>query len=789
MIKKVLPFLLIPLLLYSAEVTKKYSFNTPVIDEGKMYMNGCRLNREAFAPCVAVKPVKLFIPYGHEVVSFNVTYGEPVLMDGEYSLVPFRPCGRRSFKPPKDYYSRLSEVYTKNSLYPAAVRSQDYRIQYKNGFPIFLTMLKPAQYNATTGKIQYFTSMTVSVQTQASRAPLPKYHCTPFTKGYLKLLVDNPEAIDNLPVIQKDADDYEYLIVASSSLVSAYSSFVEFNKRRCLRTKVVDISDATSGAGTDAADKLRNFIRTQYNDHNIVYVLLGHDANTVPYRGMRAQMYDYGTDYIDDKNIPADMYFACLDGDWKGSNQYYGESGAEDIGFEVFASRFAVDNSTELNNLMNKVIKYSEDPVTGEVQNNMLCGEYAWGPPDHPVECWGKDDMIQLLGKTSKNGYTTTGFGNDWNTTNLFEKDQSWSKSTFMSRVRDNKITWIDHTGHSNATYIIKLSMGDVTNSNFSNADGETGNYFHIYTQGCYPGNFTVSNCIGEQFTAKISNGAVAFIANTRYGLGDDGAASPDGSDGSTTRFQRYFHDAVFGKGIHMNSYSKEANLEYILETDIRKEPYFGQMKYCCYEITVLGDPALSVWTETPKEWSALPTATASNTEFNMETPPFTWVAILGDNDDIITTQLTSYDTASWDTNFTPGNGHCKIDDAVYKTYAQAHVGEQLKVRIKAHNYLPYTGTVTITSVGIENENNLKLQFVNNLRAANGSFKISYTLPISGLVNIAIYNSKGIRVKAIEKSQKAGINSIYVNNLSNGIYYCRLQAKNINSIGKFVVTK
>lgn len=794
MFKKILPFLLIPVFLYSAEVTKDYQFNVPVIKDGKMYINGCRLNRDAFAPCVSVKPVKLLIPYGHDVVSFNVTYGEPIVMEGEYSLVPFRPCGRRSVLPPKDYYTTLSDVYTKNSFYPISVRSQDFRVQYKNGFGIFLTMLRPAQYNVMTGKIRYFKNISVSVQTRVTRAPLPKYHCTPFTKGYLKLLVDNPEVVDKLPVIQKDADDYEYLIVAANSLASSYNDFVEFNKRRCLRTKVETIENiVASTSGRDDQDKLRNFITKQYTDHNIVYVLLGHDANTVPFRGMRSQMYDYGKDYYDDKKVPADMYFACLDGDWKGSNQYYGEPGSEDIGFEVFVSRFAVDNGSELNNLKNKVIKYSENPVKNEVKNNMLCGEFAWGPPQHPVECWGKDDMLQFMGVVNKNGYKTTGFPSGWSTSKLFEKDQSWGKSTFINKVKNDKVAWIDHSGHSNNTYIIKLNNSDVTNSNFSNANGSIANYFHIYTQGCYPNNFTYNDCIGERFTAEISNGAVAFIGNTRYGLGDDGTASADGTDGSTTRFQRYFHDAIFGKKIHymemMNSFSKEVNIDYILETDIRKKPYFGQMKFCCYELTVLGDPALSVWTETPKEWSSLPTASANGSEFNMETPPFTWVAILGANDEIITTQLTSYDTASWDTTFTPGNGHCKINDDVYKTYAQAHVGEELKVRIKAHNYLPYTGTVTITGTGIVNNSDLKLQFANMYQSSKGSVKISYNLPANGLVNITIFNSKGMRIKTLEKNQKIGHNTIFVDNLSNGIYYCKLHAKDINGVGKFIVTK
>jgi hypothetical protein len=639
----------------------------------------------------------------------------------------------------------------------------------KNGHTIFLTTIKPMQYNAATGQIKYFKNMSVEVLTETTRAPLPMYHCTPFIKSYLKHLVDNNEAVDKLALSEQKADEYEYLIVTKSSMISAYDPFVEFNARRCLRTKVVDVSQAiSSGSGTDNQEKLRDYIKSQYETNKITYVLLGYDVSDVPYRGMRASIYDYGTDYYDDKNIPADMYFSCLDGDWKGSNQYYGEYGSEDIGWEVYTARFSVSSGTELNNMINKTVKYQEDPVKTELLNNILAGEFLWGTPTHPVDCWGGDCMEQFVGESNANNYKSVGFDNKWDMTRLYEKTQSWSKSTFINSVKNNKAVWIDHLGHSNTTYIIKCYTSDVTNSNFTN-NGTTANYFLVYTQGCYPNDFTKSDCIGEYFAARISNGAFAFMGNSRYGLGDDGINGSTGHDGSSQRLHRGFHDALFGADIHylemMNAYSKEIVADIIKDSDIRKPPYFGQIKWCAYELNIVGDPAVSMWTDVPKEFTTQ--ATITGTTFNLTTPPYTWVALLNANKEIVATQLTG-DAAS---------PNCAI------TYA--NMSEVKFYRVKAHNYLP--AELPAPNTHIQNNALLGINEFVRINTAGHNVRVNYNLNTKEQVNFSIYNSKGSLVKSAAK--KAGTGQLVLNNISNGIYYLRLQSKNLNYTDKFIVSR
>ena len=69
-------------------------------------------------------------------------------------------------------------------------------------------------------------------------------------------------------------------------------------------------------------------------NHGITRVLLGGDANgapgdpkIVPCRGLYCAVQSHPSLY-EDENIPADLYFAALDGDWNGDGDgLWGEPG------------------------------------------------------------------------------------------------------------------------------------------------------------------------------------------------------------------------------------------------------------------------------------------------------------------------------------------------------------------------------------------------------------------------------------------------------------------------------
>ena len=591
----------------------------------------------------------------------------------------------------------------------------------------------------------------------------------------------------------KDEDDYEYLIVTTDVLKDGWNEFVEFNQRRCLRTKIQTIDYIKANIqGVDDADKLRNYIKQEFENHNIVYVLLGGDddnnnGNDIPHRGFRVYEElnpDPDLDY-DFRDIPADMYYSCLNGTWKVSgSSYYGEYGSEDIGWEVYAARFAVDNQTELNNMINKTIKYSEKPVVNELKNALLTGEYLWGPPNYPVECYGKFYMEELRGLCDSNGYTTIGIPDSWNTSTLYDYDNEWTSTDLINTVINNKTAWINHIGHTNNSFVMKTMSSSVSTSNFTN-NGDNANYFLVYAQCTYSaafdnktsnGSYSNSDCIAEKFTSEISNGAVAFIGNSRISFADVETTTPNGTNGANQKYQRYFHDAIFNKKIHylemMNAYTKEINInEIVVPPEVDQS-----MKFEAYEINILGDPALSVWTETPQELTPQ-YAINKDTVFEMQTHPYTWVALLDKDYNIICTQLTIED------------GICKIDDPSLKEYIANNSIDDVRVRIKAHNYFPYEGDMT---TAISNKNAGEVPFVNGLYYQGINMSINYALPVKGHVNISFYNSKGTLVKTIaNENQNPGKHTVTFRSdyLSNGIYYIKFSVNDNAIVKKAVVIK
>lgn len=603
-------------ILISGELTFTYEFEKPYVADNKVFMSGCDRSIIAFSPALVLKQVRLLLPDGEKAVSYEIEYGKPVTLEGTFDISPVEASGRLSVEPPSNIKGNRSEVYSKDEFYPVKLNSERFFTQYKNGHPVFMTILNPVQYNPISKNLRYFPNMTIHISTISDSKSLKMKKNTSQIQTALKKLVDNPGAAEFQTIQINQKSGYDYLIITPSSYISDFTNFVSFNQRRGLATSMKSVESIYSEmSGADNQEKIRNYIIQEYTNNSISYVLLGGDDELIPCRGFRAEIMDYGTDYYDETNIPADMYYGCLDGTWKtGSSSYYGESGSEDLLWEVYVSRFAVDSRTEVNNLIQKTIEYSEQPILGKTAKNLLVGELLWqeDPDLGWVDSYGGDCMDEFLGTCTNNSYSTTGFSNSWLTSKVYERDLgSWTKTTLINKIKNDDVTWIDHLGHSSNTYNMKLYNADITTTNFNN-DGSSAAAFILYSQGCYSGSFDnrdhygsyiTTDCIGEAFTT-LSNGAVAYIGNSRYGLG-----SPFNTDGSGQRFHRYFHHAAFSQGINnlekMNAYSKEVNAALILEDDINLGPYFGQCKWIAYTVNALGDPALDIWTAEPQTITA----------------------------------------------------------------------------------------------------------------------------------------------------------------------------------------
>jgi hypothetical protein len=135
-------------------------------------------------------------------------------------------------------------------------------------------------------------------------------------------------------------------------------------------------------------------------------------------------------------------------------------------------------------------------------------------------------------------------------------------------------------------------------------------NYFLFYTIGCYANAFDYDDCIGEHFVDN-DNGAFAFIGNTRYGWFLPGYPS----EGPSDKFDIAFFDALFVEDITKSIGKTLQDSKEDLAGSALADPY---MRYCYYELALLGDPETSLATgstgpQAPKIIGYAPESPVSN--------------------------------------------------------------------------------------------------------------------------------------------------------------------------------
>jgi hypothetical protein len=478
------------------------------------------------------------------------------------------------------------------------------------------------------------------------------------------------------------------------------------------------------------------------------------------------------------------MYYETLDGEWKKTGDpYYGAPGSEDFTWEVFSGRFPVRSADQLANMIKKTIEYSTKPVA-TVKKLYLAGNFLWANP-LGGNCTGGNNTDEHIGTCTHNSYTTIGFpASDWTITKLYEETANqWTVSQLRNGLKTQMPSFFIHDGHGNPTYVWGESPGGVTTTNYPQNGADKGNYMVVITGACLPGAFNENtDCIMENF-ARLSTGFVASISNDKSGWGDN-----DGTDGCTHRPFRHLIDGLFNPEFQMHhlgrmhARGKEAVATIILNSTLNTPPYYNCIRYCIYETNIFGDPALSIWTNTPQTFTATIASPLTTNYFEWNSAsPYTWVALCDGTGKIFATQLTGKD------------GKCKIDNAIVTKYLQDNNGKTLTVRVKAHNYLPYEGTVDIKlSTGIINAAQNSLSFINHTNISSNVATIKYSLKNSGPANISIFNSKGSLIRTLVNGiMNAGNYSVSFNTsaVNNGIYYCRLTVDGAQSVQKFHLVK
>ncbi|MHC1706704.1 MAG: C25 family cysteine peptidase [Bacteroidales bacterium] len=546
-------------------------------------------------PALPYFQVSLLLQQGEMAESIEFSGSELTEIPGEYIIYPRqydRPLDEEKDKGINDLLIN-EKLYRKDINLPS-VHTGHLSTQYFHGYPLAICTYTPVIYNPGQKKLWYYKKITLKIHTVTATAkdrPSP-LSANPESRSRVQTLIQNPENLLDYPPVISDTTDYQVLIVSPESFTGSFSSLVDHYYSRGMKSKIISTTTINGTfTGQDLQEKIRNCIIGEYIENNIEHVLLAGDAELIPARGFYAQV--QSSSVYTDYNIPSDIYYAALDGNWNtDGDDKWAEPGEDDLYPELSVGRFAVSTVAELNNIINKTIHYQNYPVTSECRKPLMVGEHLYNNP----LTWGGDYLDLLTGLHSDNGYTTQGIPEWHNIQKLYDRDlpSPWTLNDFLAEINAGT-SFLHHCGHSNTNYLMRMYSSSVTEANFSMVNGIDHNFIPVYSHGCYCAAFDASDCIAEVML-NLSKFAVAFVGNSRYGWFNEGT-----TEGPSIHLHREFVNALYGESLGQigsaHTLSKVNTAPWVTAPGQWEE---GALRWCFYDCNILGDPAMFIWTETP---------------------------------------------------------------------------------------------------------------------------------------------------------------------------------------------
>jgi len=698
-----------------------------------------------------------YVPINEKAVSVTLKSKKQEIILLHDDLMPSQRPIPTSLKDQDTTFSIPNKlVYESDKAYPA-MQARICKTDYLDGDLKLVTIeVYPMQYYPKSKKIIYSSQFEIKLETKTDdNSDAQKFHPKKRNRdimGILKSMVVNPElasadsssiaikptASSSKTMAQVGASTsttlpyYEYVIITDASLVSGFTDFVNWKKRKGINIGVVTTNDIYSNYTADNISsppisdnpgKVRQYLHDAHANGSTIWALIAGDYNTnVPVRN---------TNYSGE-TIPTDSYFSDLSGNWSNNNPLNTP--------DIFVGRLICSNTTEIQNWVNKVLQYEQNPGNGDysyllkafsieadqMQQQSQAHNVASYLPNFnhsyisefptPDATYNTDGLIITPSGypgqygTSKGANVITAMNNHYGLYSWFCHGGSgfgWNNQcspngqsgiSTMNNGISNGISW--GIGAQDAhEYCMPNSMHETGNG----LDNLTNNNYPsiLYSISCDVTPYDITsannnggamNC-GEAFTKLLQTGGVAFLGNTRSGYVD---------------FSYLVYES-FATSINFDDFHSHLGVSEALSRFSNQVPAVNRT-YLAYSHNLIGCPETEMWTALPTKFSnASITMNGSSVIVSTGGLNNCQICVMSASDN--------------------GSSYFQVEPlSSGKTFI--NVPTPYYVTITKHNYIPYMYS---SDYYIQNENFTGISTINGIRIWAGS-NVTTTKPIGPVI-------------------------------------------------------
>lgn len=573
-------------------IETRFTFDAPEFHEFKEYdivkIKGCSLTTNIGEPKLPVKTKIVFIQESSTIVDI-VVLTEKEEIEGNYTIYPTQPP-RTITNVTKTNASFVVNhtVYNSSSPYPEKI------VEYSEGGMVNRKLVTisiyPIQYIPKEGKIVFHRNISISLKTKCSGVPLSPSllpliesgEGTEFLGTLSHSLTENNLNSLGLLSAGDTESKYKYIIITGGELEESFNVLADWKTKKGVPAAVFNttfIND--SYEGVDLQAKIRNFIQDAHLNWSTEWVLLGGDTDVVPWRGAYGMV--NGEQPLTD--IPADLYYSCLNGTWDADDdKIYGEVDDDvNLSPNVFVGRAPVDTVGEACTFVNKTLLYEKNPPVDYQLNILFLAEKLCPPPSDCTLTYGGNakDEIDINLSYIPSQFTIT---------KKYERDSNANKTIAINEMNNGRPHIVNHVGHGGYTYF--SVNGGIDRGDASSLTNNPRNFI-LYTMSCMSNGFD-QDSVSEHYMNNPNGGTVAYIGNSRYGWFEPGHPGEGPSDKYDQQFFNCLNCSIYNIGATLAC----SKIVYIQDSQNDSDG----MRWIQYSLNLLGDPELPIWTEEPKE-------------------------------------------------------------------------------------------------------------------------------------------------------------------------------------------